>query len=126
VVLRPAFFPFWMAMVLLNGFFLSFFEMKNIFALASLANLYELVLIPLAIFRLLKHFSFTIAPQTMALIAIGSGLVLTTMILAGMFFRLLSRFDLAAPNRYSRVCGIFLFTTFTILSLAGLAIVLFV
>jgi len=126
VVLRPAFFPFWMALLLLNGFFLSLFEMKNIMALVSLANLYTLVLIPLALFRLMKHFSITLVPQTMILLAIGSGLVLTTTILAGAFFRLLPRFDLAAPNRYSRVFGLFLFTVFTSVSLVSLAIVLFV
>jgi len=126
VLLRPAFFPFWMALLLLNGFFLSLFEMKNIMALVSLANLYALVLIPLALFRLLKHFAIALSPQTMTMLAIGSGLVLTTMILAGIFFRLLPRFDLAAPRRYSRVFGWFLFTTFTILSLAGLTVVLFV
>lgn len=124
VVLRPAFFPFWMALLLLNGFFLSLFEMKNIMALVSLANLFALVLIPLALFRLLKHFAIALSPQTMALLAIGSGLALTTTILAGVFFKLLPRFDLAAPNRYSGVCGLFLFTTFTILSLVGLAVIL--
>jgi ABC-type transport system involved in multi-copper enzyme maturation permease subunit len=126
IFLRPAFFPVWVALMLLNGFFLSIFEMKNIMALVSLANLYVLVLVPLALFKILKHLSFTLNPQTMALLAVGSGLLLTTAILAGVFFRLLPRFDLAAPNRYSRVFGLFLFTTFTILSLAGLAVVLFV
>ena len=126
IFLRPTFFPIWVVLLLLNGFFLSLFEMKNIMALVSLANMYVLVLVPLALFKILKHLSFTLNPQTMALLAVGSGLLLTTAILAGVFFRLLLRFDLAAPSRYSRIFGWFLFTTFTILSLAGLTVVLFV
>ena len=126
IFLRPTFFPIWVVLLLLNGFFPSLFEMKNIMALVSLANMYVLVMVPLALVRILKHFSVTLDPQTMDLLAIGSGLLLTNLILAAAFFKLLPRFDLAAPRRYSMVFGWFLFATFTILSLAGLTVMLFV
>jgi len=126
IFLRPTFFPIWVVLLLLNGFFLSLFEMKNIMALVSLANMYVLVMVPLALVRILKHFSVTLDPQTMDLLAIGSGLLLTNLILAAAFFKLLPRFDLAAPRRYSKVFGWFLFATFNILSLAGLTVVLLV
>jgi len=122
--LRPAYFPFWVALMLFNGFFLSLFEMKNMMALVSLANFYTVVFVPLAVAGIIKRFS--IDPQAMTVLIYGSGLLLTTLILASAFFKLVNRFDLAAPNRFSRVFGLFLFTVFTSVSLASLAIVLFI
>lgn len=126
IFLRPGFFPFWVALMLVNGFFLSLFEMKNIMALVSLADFFTIVFVPLALDKIMKHLSMAIAPQAMTVLIIGSGLLLTTLILAIAFFKLVPRFDLAAPNRYSRFFGLFLFTTFTSVSLISLAIVLFV
>lgn len=122
--LRPAYFPFWVALMLFNGFFLSLFEMKNMMALVSLANFYTIVFVPLAVAAIIRHFS--IAPQAMTVLIYGSGLLLTTLILAIAFFKLQDRFDLAAPNRYSKIFGVFLFTVFTSVSLASLAVVLFI
>jgi hypothetical protein len=126
IFLRPAFFPFWVALMLLNGFFLSLYEMKNMMALVSLANLYTIVFIPLAMARIMKRFAITAVPHTMNVLVVGSGLFLTSLILGIVFFKLRDRFDLAAPQRYSKVFGLFLFIIFTSVSLASLGIVIFI
>jgi hypothetical protein len=126
VFLRPAFLPFWVALMFFNGFFLSLFEMKNSIALVSLANLYTIVLVPLAFLRIVKNSVVAANGQVITAIIIGSGLLLTTLVLAAFFLKILPRFDLAAPKRFSAVFGWSLFFIFTALSLTSLGIVLFV
>ena len=95
-------------------------------ALVSLANMYTIVLVPLALFRALKHFSVAIHAQILDVLIIGSGMLLTTLVLAAVFIRILPRFDLAAPGRYSRVFGLLIFIAFTAVSLVSLGILLFI
>jgi hypothetical protein len=122
--LRPAYFPFWVLLMLFNGFFISLFEMKNIIAMVSLANLYTIVLVPLAAVAILKRFA--ISPQDLTVLLYGSGLLLATLILGIVFFRIGRRFDLAAPHRNSKAFGLSLFIAFTLVSLTSLAIIIFI
>ncbi len=122
--LRPGYFPFWVSLMLLNGFFLSVFEMKNMMALVSLANLLAIVLFPLAMAGLIKRFALAVAPQAMTLLVYGSGLLLTTLILGIAFSMVGRRFDLSAPQRYAKVFGLSLFLAFTFISLTSLAIII--
>lgn len=125
-LLRPEYFPFWVALMLLNGLFLSLFEMKNMMALVSLANLYTIVLVPLAVAGIIKRFSLAVAPQTITVLIYGSGFLLTTLILGIVFSKVWQRFDLAAPYRFSKTFGLFLFIAFTGVSLTSLAIIIFI
>ena len=124
--LHPEYFPFWVALMLLNGLFLSLFEMKNMMALVSLANLYTIVSVPLAVAGILKRFSLAVAPQAMTVLVFGSGFLLTTLILGIAFSKVWQRFDLAAPHRYTKAFGLFLFIALTSVSLASLAIIIFI
>ncbi|MDD8012643.1 MAG: hypothetical protein PHX05_04105 [Acidobacteriota bacterium] len=121
-VLHPAYFPFWVALMLANGFFLSLFEMKNMMALVSLASMYTMVLVPLGLVAVIG--GFPASSKVGSIIIAGSGLVLTTLILGIVFSRIWPRFDLAAPLRYSRTVGLLLFMVFTLVSLASLTAVI--
>ena len=118
--LNPRFFGVWIILLFLCGLFLSLFEMKNAAAFLSLASFLPVFLVPKALEKAMPVLSA--APAAGRFLATASGMAAVCLILGVFFFRIFSKYDLAAPRRYARRTGWRLISIFVAMSLVSLAV----
>jgi len=125
ILLHPGYFPIWTGLLFLCGLFMSLFEMKNAMAAVNLAVFLPLVLLPMAMVKAM-HAAWSVAPATGVPMALSTGLAVICLVLGWFFYRVYSRYDLAAPLRYSGSVSLWLISIFVGISLVSLTAILII